>query len=89
MDNIQTTIVTPQVIHYLGIDIAKDKFDIALTIKAALNDVKGKDRHKAKVFANSTEGLSNCLTGCKPRAFTANTTRCIALWKQQAFTAKH
>lgn len=57
MDNTHTTIVTPQVIHYLGIDIAKDKFDVALTIKAALNDVKGKDRHKAKVFTNNPEGF--------------------------------
>ncbi len=60
MDFTQTQIVTPStrlVIHYLGIDIAKDKVDVALTIKAAPNDVKGKDRHKAKVFVNKPEGF--------------------------------
>jgi transposase len=64
MDSSHTTIVSsattvaPKVIHYLGIDIAKAKFDVALTIKAAAGDVKGKDRHKAKVFPNTAEGFS-------------------------------
>jgi transposase len=64
MDSSHTTIVTPATfvapitIHFLGIDIAKAKFDVALTIKAADGDVKGKDRHKAKVFTNNAAGFS-------------------------------
>jgi transposase len=64
MDSSHTTIVSSaisvasKVIHYLGIDIAKAKFDVALTIKAAVGDVKGKDRHKAKVFTNNAEGFN-------------------------------
>ena len=68
MDSSHTTLVSsatsvsvvPKVIHYLGIDIAKAKFDVALTIKPSSSEsIKGKDkdRHKAKVFANSTEGF--------------------------------
>ena len=67
MDSLQTTPVTsaapaapatPTIIHYLGIDIAKLKFDVALTIKSAIDDVKGKDRHKAKGFPNNPEGFA-------------------------------